>query len=296
MINGKSSSVRHNLWLLLQHLLTCKKQLVENDQLRLRADAICIDQSDSFEKSCQVHLMSRIFRQADSVFAWLGWTTSHSTKVGFTALRFFGRERVESKEATPRTVRRREDYLDNFRKYDIHYPLQAVLHLLRSRYWSRRSVVQELILAREFTVISDLDDLPWFNFANFFYRLQKIDYQVKTLSREQQEKTCLTLQDIIETVPYKIWLRHQPSLVCTSRGAGLARVLRAFRNNFCELELDKIYSLLSLIPDGNKLPVDYDCSREQLVSRIYSPFRPQRVSDWICLHSPNFWKSWMALC
>lgn len=49
------------------------KALRKPDQpLRLWADAVCINQSDAREKSCQVPRMGQIFRDAARVIIWLG--------------------------------------------------------------------------------------------------------------------------------------------------------------------------------------------------------------------------------
>jgi hypothetical protein len=66
-INGNLASIRHNLSLLLQHLLVKKAMLVKAGQFRLWADAICIDQGNLEEKRDQASVMGRIFSQTDSL-------------------------------------------------------------------------------------------------------------------------------------------------------------------------------------------------------------------------------------
>jgi hypothetical protein len=48
--------------------------------LRLWVDAVCIDQSDSVDKSCQVPRMGHIFRDAVRVIIWLGAESRENLK------------------------------------------------------------------------------------------------------------------------------------------------------------------------------------------------------------------------
>jgi hypothetical protein len=68
-INGKQFLVHANLYSALPYLARrrdCEKRS------GIWIDAICINQSDEAEKLCQIRLMSKIYRQAERVWAWLG--------------------------------------------------------------------------------------------------------------------------------------------------------------------------------------------------------------------------------
>ncbi|KAH8777179.1 heterokaryon incompatibility protein-domain-containing protein, partial [Hyaloscypha sp. PMI_1271] len=64
--NGKKLEVTMNLYYALQTFRRRFRQRV------LWADAICINQQDTTERSSQVRLMCSIFQRASGVLAWLG--------------------------------------------------------------------------------------------------------------------------------------------------------------------------------------------------------------------------------
>lgn len=64
--HGLIISVTHRLHLALQYLR------LEHDPRVLWIDALCIDQSNTNERHAQILLMHDIYRNADSVLAWLG--------------------------------------------------------------------------------------------------------------------------------------------------------------------------------------------------------------------------------
>lgn len=65
-LDDKLAMISANLFIALQHLEE------ENSALILWVDAICIDQDNETEKSHQVKLMAKIFRNAGRVLVWLG--------------------------------------------------------------------------------------------------------------------------------------------------------------------------------------------------------------------------------
>ncbi|KAH8591078.1 heterokaryon incompatibility protein-domain-containing protein, partial [Bisporella sp. PMI_857] len=64
-------SITENCYRALRSL-TARRITPTSSHLRLWVDAICINQSDSQERSSQVLLLPRIFESATAVIAWLG--------------------------------------------------------------------------------------------------------------------------------------------------------------------------------------------------------------------------------
>jgi hypothetical protein len=75
-LNRRSFRVRKNLYDALYHLRSEKEKRV------IWVDAICINQNDNDERSCQVSIMPSIYSRAQKVLVWLGLGTSypHPTK------------------------------------------------------------------------------------------------------------------------------------------------------------------------------------------------------------------------
>lgn len=74
--NGRSMSVGSNLLDVISELARCRSTGY------LWADAICINQNDNQEKTCQVRMMRDIYEKAERVIIWLGKGQA-SDKKGF---------------------------------------------------------------------------------------------------------------------------------------------------------------------------------------------------------------------
>ncbi|EME49951.1 hypothetical protein DOTSEDRAFT_121719, partial [Dothistroma septosporum NZE10] len=66
LIDGKFMGIAQNLYESLRRLRN------HISPLRLRVDAVCIDQSNTEERSAQVANMADIYADADRVLVWLG--------------------------------------------------------------------------------------------------------------------------------------------------------------------------------------------------------------------------------
>jgi hypothetical protein len=167
-IDGKYFRIRHILWLFLLYLQNTKPDLVESDHFRIWVDAICIDQSHLIEKNAQVQIMSRIFTQEDSVFSWLGWMASLDTKTIFRFVKeatFHGQQSLLKPDDEIRRWHDKFVHSDTGQSLFGDVPLvevwKGLLQLSCLPYWSRRWIVQEVLLAREVTMLLDDQEPPW---------------------------------------------------------------------------------------------------------------------------------------
>ncbi|KAF2757536.1 hypothetical protein EJ05DRAFT_511333 [Pseudovirgaria hyperparasitica] len=122
--------VKRNLYSALQHLRE------ENEDVILWIDAICINQQNQQEKEAQVARMAHIYRQASNVCIWLGHSNERCSNAMDFITRILG---------TPN--------LDDFVRKKEHVQRWLDLaHLMRSDWFTRRWVIQELALAKEAVV------------------------------------------------------------------------------------------------------------------------------------------------
>ncbi|KAK5656823.1 hypothetical protein OQA88_4371 [Cercophora sp. LCS_1] len=120
----------------------------------LWVDALCINQSDTAEKSTQVALMSQIYRSAMTVIAWLGPEADNSS----TVMDLFGRlaedpnldpDRPDS-DVFGFDFLAADEYRDILDKFQCRDVVGSITALLADRpYWSRIWTFQELILAKD---------------------------------------------------------------------------------------------------------------------------------------------------
>jgi hypothetical protein len=156
--------VRSNLAAALRHFRR------EGEDVNFWVDAICIDQTNLREKTAQVSMMDEIYSEAESVCVWLG---AGNPETGETFdflrqildLRVFDRV-IKSKE-TPR-----------------HWML--VVNLLKTHWFSRRWVIQELVLAKSATVHWGSQVMVWSDFAEaialFMTKLTEIQEILRDLT------------------------------------------------------------------------------------------------------------------
>lgn len=123
-----SRRIQNNLESALREIRSEKEDVV------LWIDAICINQGDNTEKGHQVAMMGDIFREADSVIAWLGPEADNS-------------EMAMDLIADKTTLREKSG---NQQLTDVE--LAALAPIAYRSYWSRVWIIQEFFLAKKLEI------------------------------------------------------------------------------------------------------------------------------------------------
>ena len=142
-VNGHKTTVGTNLY----NVLLRSRSGCPTTHIPFWVDALCINQMDPVEKAIQVENMDQVYKNANTVFAWLGEADDY-TIAGFAAIE---RLATMSKELHPdytsHRLRKLSDY--GFDEWDWT-SLLAVFH----RAWfSRVWVIQEVYFARRIAVL-----------------------------------------------------------------------------------------------------------------------------------------------
>jgi hypothetical protein len=160
-VDGKPVSVGANLY---AALLAIRSHITHQDDPRFPnaaqstgyfwIDALCINQKDLSEKSNQVMMMSRIYKQAHLVFAWLGGGDRLSRQALHDLLAI---SQLCGKDREPKDLRNLDIMSDEtYRQLGIpklDYTSWIGIYLFLNRAWFKRAwIVQEVALAKE----------PWF--------------------------------------------------------------------------------------------------------------------------------------
>jgi hypothetical protein len=244
-----------------------------SDHFRLWVDAICINQNNLFEKNAQVQIMSRIFSQADSVFAGLGYTTRFDTKNTFRFIKeasFHGQLSFPKSDDNIRHWSEKFVYGDASKSHMYHGPLlvawRNVVELLKLSYWSRRWIVQEIFLAREATLVLDKEELSWTAFELLFGLLDQRPVE------GDHEDGGQFLWQLMGTIHWKLWLHRAKQTGPTGdRLTSLSLLLKDFGPTICTVTRDRVYAPISTTADRDSIHVDYTCSMIEAFSRILSP-------------------------
>jgi hypothetical protein len=176
------------------------------EDIRLWADAICIDQSNMDERSNQVQLMSSIYSGAELVLAWVcearpamtsaaiisATITSAMDTIKTITMRTAG---LEDNEILQLDWMRQEPSFYEESKTAIITPKWDDLDTFRSQtYWTRIWTYQELVLARNIAFCSSSHYLTWDTAERAAAVLRKI--------RLAQEKAELECPDFLRGRPW----------------------------------------------------------------------------------------------
>jgi hypothetical protein len=122
------------------------------NNIRLWVDAICINQNNSAEKTSQIKRMADIYNRAADVWIWLGGANDKSPR----AMKFV-KELVEFETLQGILGKRDEETLSKW---------AALEEVMRSRWFSRRWVIQELAVSCRASVWCGNDRVHWDDFAD----------------------------------------------------------------------------------------------------------------------------------
>lgn len=136
----------------------------------LWADAICINQDDDAEKGNQVHLMRRIYFQAQGVLIWLGEAAEEgrsgiSVSLPARLAILFGLATLtlgmnKSNSLCVRVRDVRKGTTDELAPFSTELYLHLI-HLLRKPWFGRAWVVQEVVVSKKATVLWGSKQCEW---------------------------------------------------------------------------------------------------------------------------------------
>ena len=152
LIGDKVMRVGENLWSALDHLRRSRFESSGKGPNHwssrcLWIDAICINQNDIQERNLQVSRMSEIYRKALRVIIWLGpaYSTSELAMATLNSIDGFSMRRVYN-PSTP------------LRGGEVG---EALVALVNRPYFTRMSIVQEIILARQIIIYCGHRSILW---------------------------------------------------------------------------------------------------------------------------------------
>ncbi|KAK4502890.1 hypothetical protein PRZ48_006316 [Zasmidium cellare] len=272
MRDGHIFKVRRNLKNLLRHV---RDKDAGSSGCWLWIDAICIDQNEDKERNHQVRLMAKIYGNANSVLVWL---QSKSERIDVaSAFRFIDAAATfdESDHSVSNYSRAHPEKLES-----SWHSMQKLCNL---RYWTRKWIIQELILAQRVVLQTGTAECTMANFERFCNQLQN------RRNRYAHEKLVKVENRVLESSAVTLAMQRfergavrQPRL--------LYDLVERYAKNDCHQPCDHIYALHSLVGQHNKhLDIDYSASPvERLVTvlrfvRSYENLPPSRTLDFVNL-------------
>ncbi|KAI0968156.1 HET-domain-containing protein [Xylaria arbuscula] len=246
-------------------------------------DAVCIDQSNSQERSAQVQRMGEIFSLANSVVAWLGPSFTGS-RLALNTLRRIG-ERLEVSNTIyifPSPQCFGQDGQVMFAQLPTMDELDTIAQLCKVPYFARLWVVQELVLASAKSVVKCGDDgVPW----PFFRR------------------AMLHIVSWRDSIPDQRYRAISPVInICSSPPAiSLPTLLYNHHYRGCADARDKVYACMNLLDPAVRkhIVADYSKSTLDVFKEVFLGFlgREERLAQLPyagnCTLPASAWPTWL---
>jgi len=293
LVNSQEISIRRNLYSFLVHLRQ------ESGVSYIWADAICINQNDLQEKAEKVQQMDQVYENAAEVIAWV-WPidSEYPRDAALLSATFLAQERWSSPSTKQRLLQ--FDDIDN---------LRYLTHLLISpSCWTRRWIVQELVLAQDGVLMFYDARIRIRDVQQFFQALQQMDLElttrqiisktlalvrrIRSMNREQLrslkgfERTfevCQAAKICLHRVERRVWggQSRVKSLSIMNAAQTMSRVLlhynptqswadclHQFHHFDCQHPLDVIYAIQGLVRTKDRTTVDYHLAPIALINHV----------------------------
>jgi hypothetical protein len=281
--------------------ITVQMKIEKRDIHYIWIDATCINQNSTFERTCQVRIMSRVYKQAKKVLIWLGREDA-LTRAGFDTMAQLQKTWTEiqftrtSKQTLSKMIGTpgKSPLFKKLGMPDITlHQWQGVLSLYRRTWFARSWTVQEYALARDVLFVCGTlfsNKSLWADAACFLTESDWAD-SLLVLGRPRDETmrksriletlglaesslanaTPTVLYNFTESIPAPITnledARAIQSLVSLQRWGSskntfpLQRILAVFAETKVTLPMDRIYAFLGLVPESSWYGLHVDYTR-----------------------------------
>ncbi|EXJ76195.1 uncharacterized protein A1O5_00703 [Cladophialophora psammophila CBS 110553] len=234
-VNGQVLQVRKNLYDFLRKLRSGSQNRI------LWVDAICISQMDLEEKSQQVRNIHHVFLQASCVHAWLG-EHQNSSEVLFDPQE----DDWQPHEGLFRKAWRLTFSPTPLRKlYDARRRRARIwIAFFERPYFSRRWIVQELVLARSIMVHCGTDERSWDELIGSRVNHQNFNGINFGISGDIYNPANKPFRKATNNIRMLLMLRGEARTQKFERD--IFTLINMFSHTKCEDPLDQVYALLSL--------------------------------------------------
>ncbi|KAH6971040.1 heterokaryon incompatibility protein-domain-containing protein [Ilyonectria sp. MPI-CAGE-AT-0026] len=244
MLDGHDFPITLSLWQILNRLRS------DDAVITVWADAVCINQKDSAERSHQVQGMTNIYATATSVVAWLGPDYDNSHLAVDLILELV---RADTKD-TSHCSR-----IIMSPKWKDH--LVALGEFMERDYWYRLWIVQEVFNARHVDMYCGSVKLPLSTFTAASEILARHREALRRVFRSRHiTKRKRHLEHSL------LLVRPRESRYDENRKYGLRDAIQLTSEHLCNDPRDKVYGILGLLSDNERSQIlpDYNLSTRRV--------------------------------
>lgn len=240
LVDGEPVQVRQRLWTFLRQLRR------QDTTTEVWIDALCIKQDDANEKAQQIRLLSKIFQGARESISWLG-ETDKDIHQAFDI--------VEQRASQTRDLYRG---CESSARRLTYSEWCAVNKLVEHEYFTRRWIVQEIMLPVSLTLQCGQRRLPFEALESF----------LSSLSHWESEERCLQVD---QSIVRRLW-GDRSKLHVHHGGLHLPDLLWRYKDTVCKKPCDKVNAFLGMVDNGHLLYCEDDLKK--LYDRVVTS------SDW----------------
>ncbi|KAH9224348.1 heterokaryon incompatibility protein-domain-containing protein, partial [Leptodontidium sp. 2 PMI_412] len=212
-------------------------------------DALSINQDDNEERSTQVGMMRNIYARASEVVIYLGDAPHHEfadsaskKKLNYAhevcCLISLLAQTSDLENVPPFDVESRPR-LDSFYQRNV---FEALRYLMRSSWWNRIWVIQEIVVPQNIILHYDTTTAPWDMFVKAAQNYTKNSFAPRISSFPREYSDVLSFFSRIVLDIYHLRCQWGKAETTT-----LLSLLRQFSNRKASDDRDKVYALLGLV-------------------------------------------------
>ncbi|PIB00566.1 hypothetical protein CB0940_00284 [Cercospora beticola] len=245
--DGSVIKVRENLYKALQSIRD-----PESDNLYW-VDAICINQKSDQERNHQVKLMADIYGKANKVLVWLQSSGEKADVSRAFAYMHAAATYHNSDDSVYQYLRGHQQRTDD--------DWRSIQRLCKLKYWTRKWIIQELVMARTVVLRAGNAEFPMTDFETFCYQLRRANMN------EQFRRLNTPAKKIWQTVnasPASRLALQRLEAQLSNQPRTLYELVENNRDNQCQVHCDHVYALYSLAGEHRSyLNIDYGASPVQ---------------------------------
>ena len=257
--DGADTSVTENLFIAL------KRFRRTSDVRRIWTDALCIDQSNTTERTQQVKLMEKIYRKAMNVLIWVG----EENKTVDVELAFrIANARDESRGSKHLLKETIEPSSLTLSIHEIAEIYCAASELASRPYFNRAWIVQEIILSSKSTLICGRHEVDFTTFSKFISLVPNTDssksfylHDLKQFEPEENHQICRQIGVILGDRLQSDFVNVSQIGFHRARGERgllgrltLCQLLRDFGSQLATDPRDHVFGLIGLLQQFSENP------------------------------------------
>lgn len=261
LINGRIFQCRENLWNFLN--IAREKPNMVNEAFWM--DAICINQSDVFERNHQVSQMGHIYSSATSVLIWLGRYEAIARFLDFM-------QRMAAALPTDRDIKtfRRYWYQNKSRQTQLDW-----YAFLTCSYWTRAWITQEVLLSKSSCVLAGNSEIGIEELKFIYILLFRVEKPIPsglvTADSDRRARADQLIKTYLQAAIGEI--NEEDMLEPEPRSRGLLDLASSLSGRGSQEPRDQIYSLRAIARDGDKVTINYQTSNQDCMLHIVKALR-----------------------